>query len=568
MRAVPLPPWLAGYRREFLAGDLVAGVVVTLLLVPQALAYALVAGLPAEVGLYASLAPLVIYALAGRSHAQSVGPMAVTSLLVASTLARLAPAGSAEYLLFAIWLALLSGLMLVLLGAFRLGLVADFLSQPVLAGFVSASALMIVLSQLAPLAGVAGGGATLPAQLSRLAAALQGGVSAPALWLGGAALAWLLWARASLAATLARAGVPVFWATLAERAAPVAALAGGVLAVRGFDLAGHVALVGVIPAGLPAPSLVLPAFAELSQLVLPAFFIALVNTVQSLSVAQLLAARRGERLDPDRELLALGLCNLGAGLSGGFPVTGGLTRSIVNADAGANTQLSSLFSALLMLAIVLFATGALAELPLAVLAATIVASVWKMVDFSLFARAWRSRRADAAAFGATFAAVLLLGVDSGIVVGLLVSLGAWIAGSGKPHIAEVGRIAGSEHFRNVARFAVERLPGVRFVRVDESLYFGNARNVDTALRALAADARVLVLIMSGVNRVDLSALMMLEALDDALAARGIALWLSDVKGPVAGVLGRAGSDARFAGRTCLSANDAWTRLSLGADYQI
>jgi len=166
------------------------------------------------------------------------------------------------------------------------------------------------------------------------------------------------------------------------------------------------------------------------------------------------------------------------------------------------------------------------------------------------------------------AAVLLLGVDSGIVVGLLVSLGAWIAGSGKPHIAEVGRIAGSEHFRNVARFAVERLPGVRFVRVDESLYFGNARNVDTALRALAADARVLVLIMSGVNRVDLSALMMLEALDDALAARGTVLWLSDVKGPVAGVLGRAGSDARFAGRTCLSANDAWIRLSLGADYQI
>ena len=179
MRAVPLPPWLAGYRREFLAGDLIAGVVVTLLLVPQALAYALVAGLPAEVGLYASLAPLVIYALAGRSHAQSVGPMAVTSLLVASTLARLAPAGSAEYLLFAIWLALLSGLMLVLLGAFRLGLVADFLSQPVLAGFVSASALMIVLSQLAPLAGVAGGGATLPAQLSRLAAALQGD---PGFW--------------------------------------------------------------------------------------------------------------------------------------------------------------------------------------------------------------------------------------------------------------------------------------------------------------------------------------------------------------------------------------------------
>ncbi|MCP9760807.1 SulP family inorganic anion transporter [Aquitalea sp. S1-19] len=563
-----LPPWLCHYQRNWLSGDISAGVVVTLLLVPQALAYAMVAGLPPQTGLYASLAPLLIYALLGRSHAQSVGPMAVTSLLVAATLSKLAPQGGAEYAVLAVWLALLSGLMLLSLGLLRLGLVADFLSQPVLAGFISASALMIVLSQLGPLLGSKGGGATLPALLANLWAQRLS-FHLGALLLGGSALLWLVWSRRTLAAVLRCVGLAPGASQLVVRAAPVLALLAGMLAAANWGAASGLRLVGEVPAGLPPLGLAWLPWSRLPDLVLPAFFIALVNMVQSLSVAQILALPRRESIEPDRELIALGACNIGAALSGGFPVTGGLTRSVVNADAGAQTQLSSLISALLMTLIVLFATQALFFLPLAVLSATIVASVLAMIDFSLLRRAWACNRADALAFIATFAAVLLLGVDSGIMIGLLISLGSWIAKSGQPHIAELGRLSGSEHFRNVRHFSVETLPGTAFLRVDESLYFGNARHVEAALLAMTApDIQRVVLVMSGVNRIDLSALLMLERLDEALAARGVVLWLSDIKRPVSMVMDKAALSPRFAGRIFLSASQAWQSLSPQRDYQI
>ncbi|MCL6263391.1 SulP family inorganic anion transporter [Craterilacuibacter sp. RT1T] len=563
-----MPPWLGHYQRNWLTGDISAGVVVTLLLVPQALAYAMVAGLPPQTGLYASLAPLLIYALLGRSHAQSVGPMAVTSLLVAATLSKLAPQGGAEYAVLAVWLALLSGLMLLALGLLRLGLVADFLSQPVLSGFVSASALMIVLSQLGPLLGSKGGGATLPALLANLWAQRLS-FHAAACLLGGSALLWLLWSRRALAAVLCKAGLTPGAAQLAVRAAPVLVLLAGMLTAAHWGAASGLRLVGEVPSGLPPLGLAWLPWSRLPDLVLPAFFIALVNMVQSLSVAQILALPRRESIAPDRELIALGACNIGAALSGGFPVTGGLTRSVVNADAGAQTQLSSLISALLMTLIVLFATQALFFLPLTVLSATIVASVLAMIDFSLLRRAWACNRADALAFIATFAAVLLLGVDSGIIIGLLISLGSWVAKSGQPHIAKLGRLSGSEHFRNVRHFSVETLPATVFLRVDESLYFGNARHVEAALLAMAApDTRRVVLVMSGVNRIDLSALLMLERLDEALAARSVVLWLSDIKRPVSMVMDKAALSPRFDGRIFLSASQAWQSLAPQRDYQI
>ncbi|MGL6071369.1 SulP family inorganic anion transporter [Craterilacuibacter sp.] len=563
-----LPPWMKHYPRIWLSGDISAGIIVTLLLVPQALAYAMVAGLPPQTGLYASLAPLLIYALLGRSHAQSVGPMAVTSLLVAATLVRLAPQGGADYAVLAVWLALLSGLMLLLLGLLRLGLVADFLSQPVLSGFVSASALMIVLSQLGPLLGSQGGGSTLPALLSGLWAQRQA-FSLAALLLGGGALLWLLWSRHALAAVLQKLGLGASAALLLVRAAPVLALLAGMLVAAGDDMAGRLHLVGEVPAGLPPLGLAWLPWSRLPDLVLPAFFIALVNMVQSLSVAQMLAQPRGERIEPNRELIALGACNIGAALSGGFPVTGGLTRSVVNADAGAQTQLSSVISAVLMLAIVLFATRALYYLPLTVLSATIVASVLALIDFSLLRRAWACNRVDALAFMATFASVLLIGVDSGIIVGLLISLGGWLAKSGQPHIAQIGRLPGSEHFRNVRNFSVETLPGVSFLRVDESLYFGNARNVEAVLLAMPpANSRHVVLVMSGVNRIDMSALLMLESLDAALAARGMALSLCEIKQPVFAVMDKAGLAQRFAGRIFISAAQAWQAWTPQRDYQI
>ncbi|RKQ53262.1 SulP family sulfate permease [Vogesella indigofera] len=565
-----LPRWLRHYRRADLPGDVSAGVIVTLLLVPQGLAYALVAGLPPEAGLYASLLPLLLYAFSGGSHAQSVGPMAVTSLLVAATLSRLAAAGSDDYLLAAIWLALLSGAMLFLFGLLRLGFLADALSQPVLAGFTAASALLIVLSQLAPLAGFRAGGASLP-DIAQAFLAHVAALNPLALLLGLAALLLLVLARRYLASLLHALGLASGVARTLSRTAPMLVVLGGLLAVTLADWQAQLPVVGVVPGGLPALRLAALPSLGLAPLVMPSFFIALINYVQSLSVAQMLAAPRRESIDPDRELLALGLCNLGAGLSGGFPVTGGLTRSVVNADAGANTQLASLITAALMVLLLSTATALLANLPLAVLAATIIASVAVMIDFRTLRAAWRTERADAVAFAVTFLLVLALGVDAGIVAGVVISLSVWLMRSSRPHIAVLGRVPGTEHFRNVLRYHTEPLPGVLLLRVDESLFFGNARHVGNAIQQLAAaspDSHSLLLVMSAVNRLDMTALSMLERLDDGLAERGIRLHLAEVKGPVLDVCKRAGLAARFDGRLHLSTHIAIQQLCPGSDYQI
>jgi len=565
-----LPRWLRHYRRADLPGDVSAGVIVTLLLVPQGLAYALVAGLPPEAGLYASLLPLLLYAFSGGSHAQSVGPMAVTSLLVAATLSRLAAAGSDDYLLAAIWLALLSGAMLFLFGLLRLGFLADALSQPVLAGFTAASALLIVLSQLAPLAGFRAGGASLP-DIAQAFLAHVAALNPLALLLGLAALLLLVLARRYLASLLHALGLASGVARTLSRTAPMLVVLGGLLAVTLAGWQAQLPVVGVVPGGLPALRLAALPSLGLAPLVMPSFFIALINYVQSLSVAQMLAAPRRESIDPDRELLALGLCNLGAGLSGGFPVTGGLTRSVVNADAGANTQLASLITAALMVLLLSTATALLAKLPLAVLAATIIASVAVMIDFSALRAAWRTERADAVAFAVTFLLVLALGVDAGIVAGVVISLSVWLMRSSRPHIAVLGRVPGTEHFRNVLRYHTEPLPGVLLLRVDESLFFGNARHVGNAIQQLAAaspDSHSLLLVMSAVNRLDMTALAMLERLDEGLAERGIRLHLAEVKGPVLDVCKRAGLAARFDGRLHLSTHIAIQQLCPGSDYQI
>ena len=565
-----LPRWLRHYRRADLPGDVSAGVIVTLLLVPQGLAYALVAGLPPEAGLYASLLPLLLYAFSGGSHAQSVGPMAVTSLLVAATLSRLAAAGSDDYLLAAIWLALLSGAMLFLFGLLRLGFLADALSQPVLAGFTAASALLIVLSQLAPLAGFRAGGASLP-DIAQAFLAHVAALNPLALLLGLTALLLLVLARRYLASLLHALGLASGVARTLSRTAPMLVVLGGLLAVTLAGWQAQLPVVGVVPGGLPALRLAALPSLGLAPLVMPSFFIALINYVQSLSVAQMLAAPRRETIDPDRELLALGLCNLGAGLSGGFPVTGGLTRSVVNADAGANTQLASLITAALMVLLLSTATALLAKLPLAVLAASIIASVAVMIDFRTLRAAWRTERADAVAFAVTFLLVLALGVDAGIVAGVVISLSVWLMRSSRPHIAVLGRVPGTEHFRNVLRYHTEPLPGVLLLRVDESLFFGNARHVGNAIQQLAAaspDSHSLLLVMSAVNRLDMTALAMLERLDDGLAERGIRLHLAEVKGPVLDVCKRAGLAARFDGRLHLSTHIAIQQLCPGSDYQI
>ncbi|WBY03661.1 SulP family inorganic anion transporter [Ramlibacter tataouinensis] len=528
------PAWSRGYGRDTLLRDGVAAVIVTLMLIPQSLAYAALAGLPLEAGLYASIAPLLLYALFGSSGVLAVGPVAVVSLMTAAAIGEHAAAGVPAWTA-ALTLAFLSGGMLFLMGLLRLGFVANFLSRPVIAGFITASALLIAASQLAVVLGVPAKGPNFFVTIAALLARLREvhGLTA-AVGLG--AIAFLWWVRRGLQPLLLRLGVGARAADLAAKAGPVAGvvLTGLLTWAFGLDQQG-LKVVGTVPQGLPP--LTAPAW-DLSlwqRLAVPALLIGVVGFVESVSVGQTLAARRRERIDPDRELLGLGAGNVAAAFTGGFPVTGGFARSVVNFDAGAQTPAAGIFTAGGILLAALLLTPALYHVPQATLAATIIVAVLSLVDLDSLRRTWAYSKGDFLCVLATLAVTLGWGVESGLITGVLLSLALYLLRSSRPHIAEVGLVPGTEHFRNVLRHRVRVSPRVLSLRVDESLYFANARALEDRINdAVAArpQLRHVVLQCSAVNAIDASALESLEAIDHRLADAGVRLHLSEVKGPV------------------------------------
>ncbi|ATJ83849.1 SulP family inorganic anion transporter [Halomonas beimenensis] len=562
-RWLPLIGWLHGYRRDILARDLLAAVIVTLMLVPQALAYALLAGLPPEVGLYASMLPLVLYAVFGTSATLAVGPVAVASLMTASALSGIAAPGSAEYVGAALVLAALSGLVLVAMGLLRLGFLANFLSHPVISGFVTASGILIAASQLRHILGVEASGHNLVEMLSALIASL-GEVNVITLAIGGGVWGYLLLCRRHLKGGLHRLGLSARASDLVAKAAPVSAVIVTTLLAWALRLGERgVALVGEVPSGLP--SLALPSLEPglWSSLAPSAVLISLVGFVESVSVAQTLAAKRRQRIDPNRELIALGLANLGAGGSGGSPVSGGFSRSVVNFEAGAATPLAGAFTAVGIALATLTLTTPLAFLPKATLAATIIVAVVTLIDLGAIKRTWAYSRADGVAMLATLALTLVHGVESGILAGVSLSLGLHLYRTSRPHSAVVGRVPGSEHFRNVRRHEVETDERLVILRVDESLYFANARYLEDTVMALAARQPGLahiVLACQAVNVIDASALESLEAINNRLKDAGVSLHLAEVKGPVMDRLEHTDFYRELTGRIFLSTYDAWRAL--------
>jgi SulP family sulfate permease len=531
-----LPPWLTTYRRECLAGDLTAGLIVTVMLIPQSLAYAMLAGLPPQVGLYASILPILAYAAFGTSMTLAVGPVAVISLMTASALEPFAAPGSAQFVALSIQLALLSGLMLIAFGVLRLGFLANFLSHPVISGFISGSAILIAVGQVRHLLGIKAGGEGVPGLLVSLMTALPQ-TNRVTVVIGLSSLLFLWVARRWLAGVLTAFGLARKQADLLARLAPMMAVIVSTLVVwlLQLDSRAGVAIVGAVPSGLPA--LQWPGFdvSMLGTLLLPALLLTLVGFVESVSVAQSLALKRRERIVPNRELLGLGAANLASALSGAYPVTGGFARSVVNFAAGAVTPMAGVISAVLMAVVVMGFTGLFYYLPHAVLAATIIVAVTSLIDLDTLKEAWAYDRADALALIATALGVLLLGVEAGILLGVGLSLGVLVWRSSRPHVAVVGRIPDTEHFRNVQRHAVKTLPGLLAVRIDENLFFGNAAMVESVLEShLATDPSIkrLVLSFAGVNQVDSTALGVLTQFEQTLAARGIQLHLAEVKGPV------------------------------------
>ncbi len=510
--------WLRGYRRAALPGDLGAGVVVAMMMIPQGMAYALVAGLPPVAGLYASILPPLVYALFGSSMTQSVGPMAIVSLMTAAAIAPLAAPGSALAGVLAAQLALVAGGVLLLCGLLRLGFLASFFSRPVMSGFTVGSSLVIAWGQLKPLLGGTPAHPHVPSTL-----------------LGLGSIALLVLARLGLAPLLQRLGLNKGAADVMAKLAPMLVVLLSIVLVARLDLpALGVAVTGPVPVGLPQLNLATSP-AHWNALVQPGLLIGFVVFLISMSAAQSLAQKRGEKLVSNRELVGLGAANVASMVSGGFPVTGSLSRSAVNFAAGANTPLASVISAVLLALALVLPTGWLALLPLPTLAATIIVAVLGMLELATLRTAWDYDRGDALAWLVTCVGVLALGVEAGVIVGVVLSMGTLIWRASRPHIAVLGRIPGTEHFRNVERYAATTCATVLFLRIDANLFFGNVDavndRIEDELRAHPS-TRHLVLVMSAVSSIDTTALFALSELNASLRTRTIKLHFAEVKGPV------------------------------------
>lgn len=555
----PCLDWGTRYSGENFSSDLIAAIIVTIMLIPQSLAYALLAGLPPQVGLYASIAPLFAYAIFGTSRTLAVGPVAVVSLMTATAVGQVADVGTADYVAAAMVLALLSGLFLAMMGLLRLGFLANLLSHPVISGFITASGILIAASQLKHILGIKAHGHSLITLVHSLWEHI-GDTNIPTLTIGASVVAALFFVRSSLKSLLKKAGLGARPADMITKAGPVIAVILSTLAVITFNLDEKgVPVVGDIPRGLPG--LTLPAFDSGLWLALApaAILISLIGFVESVSVGQTLAAKRRQRIDPDQELVGLGTSNIAAALTGGYPVTGGFARSVVNFDAGAETPLAGAMTAVGIGVTALFLTPLFKFLPIATLAATIIVAVLSLVDLGALRRAFAYSRSDFAAMLATILVTLAAGVEPGVMTGVGVSIALHLWRTSRPHVAIVGRVPGTEHFRNIKRHQVECSEHILSIRIDQSLYFANARFLEDTVYSLVANTpaiRHVILMCPAVNEIDGSALESLEAINRALIESDVTLSLSEVKGPVMDRLQRTHFLEELSGKVYLSQYEA------------
>ncbi|WP_417811985.1 SulP family inorganic anion transporter [Thalassospira alkalitolerans] len=564
MKYIPILDWGKSYNRDALTNDLIAAVIVTIMLIPQSLAYALLAGLPPEAGLYASIAPIILYAIFGTSRALAVGPVAVVSLMTAAAIGNIAETGTMGYALAALTLAAMSGAILLLMGVFKLGFLANFLSHPVIAGFITASGIIIAASQLKHILGIDASGHNLFDIVVSLVTHLPE-TNPVTLTIGVLATGFLFWVRKGLKPALRKMGLGPRMADVLTKAGPVVAVMATTFAVWGLDLAGSgVRIVGAVPQSLPP--LTMPDFSPglLQELLIPAILISVIGFVESISVAQTLAAKRRQRVNPDQELIGLGAANIGAAFTGGYPVTGGFARSVVNYDAGAETPAAGAFTAVGLAIAALALTPLVYFLPNATLAATIIVAVLSLVDFKILRTSWDYSKADFIAVLATILLTLGLGVEVGVSAGVILSIGLFLFRTSRPHIAEVGLVPNTQHFRNINRHKVITDPAVLTIRIDESLYFANARYLEDYVfgRVVSVcEIKHVIMMCSAINEIDLSALESLEAINHRLHEMGIKLHLSEVKGPVMDRLKQGHFLDDLSGRVFLSQYEAMEQLS-------
>ncbi|HCA03928.1 SulP family inorganic anion transporter [Vreelandella alkaliphila] len=563
-RYFPILTWLPHYHKRLLGADILAGLIVTVMVIPQSLAYALLAGLPAVVGLYASILPQLLYTFLGTSRTLAVGPVAIIALMTGAALSSVATPGSPDYLQAALVLSLLSGGILVAMGALKMGFFSNFLSHPVISGFLTASGILIAVSQLGSLLGISSSGFTLAERVITLLPNLPT-FNPYTLVIGAGTLFFLVMMRRFGKQSLSAIGLPRALAELITKAGPVFAVIITTLAAWHWQLADQgVAIVGAIPSGLPALSFPWGDTSLWRALFIPALLISLVGFVESVSMGQMLAAKRRQRISPNQELIGLGAANLAAGFTSGMPVTGGLSRTVINYDAGAQTPAAGAFAALGIALITMAFTGWLYYLPIATLAATITVSILTLVDIPMLRQTWRYSRSDFAAMAVTILVTLVEGIEAGIIGGVSLSIALFLYRTSRPHSALVGRVPDTEHFRNTERHDVETVSNVALLRIDESLYFANARYLEDTVYNLVAsypELEHVVLICSAVNLIDASALESLDAINARLKDSDVKLHLSEVKGPVMDQLKKSDFLEALTGRVFLSTYAAWREFS-------
>jgi SulP family sulfate permease len=566
---LPILRWGREYNRETFLQDAVAALIITMMMIPQSLAYALLAGLPPQLGLYASMLPLLLYALFGSSGALSVGPFAISSIMTATALSVAFPESRPEdYLAGAVVLALSSGMMLLVFGLLRLGFLSNFLSFPVITGFISASAIVIAASQFGNLSGIEVKGGNLLAMFTDLGLGIHN-INGYTLALGSSAVLMLYFLPGWLKKLSARIGLSTFWTDILSKSTPILVMCLSVLVVVQFDLQQHIAVVGVIPQGLPELHLLdinaLNWSAERWQGLLgSAALISLIGYVSALSVAQSFAAKRRQRINPNQEAVGLGFANLASGLSGAFPISASMSRSAVSFNAGAQTPAAGAFAALAIGFSTLFMTPFLYYVPIASLAALILVAIISLVDIAAIKRVWSYNRSDFAALTLTALVTLIEGVELGLISGVVLSIMLYLYRSSTPHIAVVGKIPGTEHFRNRLRHKVELSDKIISMRIDASLYFANARVLEDEVNSLIAqypDASHMVLLCSSISDIDTSALESLRSVDRYLRDAGMQFHLSEVKGPVMDQLLRSDFIATMSGKVFISHYLAWKELS-------
>jgi len=533
MHFFPIIEWLRSYSKTDFNGDVFAGIITAILLVPQGIAYAILAGLPPQLGLYASIFPPVIYALLGTSRTMSVGPVSIAAIMIASALnsSEISVLGSPVE--SAIILAAESGVILLAMAALRMGGLVSFISHPVLTGFTSGASILIIFSQLPQLLGIPKPHCGLDIECYQ--ASLQQ-FNLTAIQLGLFSLGILIFFNKPLIALLKKTGLSQAIIIGISKTAPLLAVVTTTLFVihYNFSTTENVAIVGAIQGGLPSFSLDFIKPDKWSLLSPYAGFIALIAYVESVAIAKVTANLRHQRINPNQELIAIGYANLATAITGGMSVAGGFSRTMVNFTAGARTQMAMLIAVVLLSFAIVFASDGFEFIPKATLAAIILIAIFPLIKLKDIIKTWQYDRADGVAELVTLLGVLFFGIEEGLVLGIILTIASYLRQTSHPHIAEVGRVENSEHYRNIRRHEVETWENLLLLRVDENLTFTNSDYVgDFILERLERrPIKNIVLIFTSVSYIDSTALEALEMMSHSLKNQGITLHLSEVKGPV------------------------------------